>query len=67
MAMMETNHSTDMPTKAGTIGGTLFVLLLHITSEEVLKTALLAAVGAGVSFFVSYVLNRIIKRRRLKQ
>jgi hypothetical protein len=56
-----------MPTKAGTIGGTLFVLLLHITSEEVLKTALLAAVGAGVSFFVSYALNRIIKRRRLKQ
>ena len=56
-----------MPTKAGTIGGTLFVLLLHITSEEVLKTALLAAMGASVSFFVSYVLNRIIKKRRVKQ
>ena len=56
-----------MATKAGTIGGTLFVLLLHITSEEVFKTALLAAVGAVVSFSVSYLLNRIIKRRRLKQ
>lgn len=64
---METNQSPDMATRAGTIGGTLLVLLLHITSEEVFKTALLAAVGASVSFFVSYALNRIIKRRRLKQ
>jgi hypothetical protein len=64
---METNHGSDMATRAGTIGGTLFILLLHITSQEIFKTALLAAVGASVSFFVSYVLNRIIKRRRLKQ
>jgi multisubunit Na+/H+ antiporter MnhB subunit len=64
---MDTNHNPDMATRAGTIGGTLLVLLLHITSEEVLKTAVLAALGAVVSFFVSYVLNRIIKRRRLKQ
>jgi hypothetical protein len=56
-----------MCTRAGTIGGTLFILLLHISSEEVLKTALLAAVGAVVSFTVSFVLNRIVKKRRLKQ
>ena len=64
---METNHNTDIATKAGTLGGTLFVLLLHLTSGEGIKTAVLAAVGAVVSFFVSYVLNRFIKRRKIKQ
>jgi hypothetical protein len=64
--MMENNGSVDTPTKAGTIGGTFLILLLHITSEEILKTALLAAVGAVVSFAVSFLLNRFIKNRRAK-
>lgn len=51
-------------TRAGTLGGTFLVLLLHITSEELLKTALLAAVGAAVSFGVSFVLNRVVRRRK---
>jgi hypothetical protein len=54
----------DVPTKAGTIGGTLFVLLVHISSEEVLKTALLAAVGAAVSFSVSFLLKKLVKKRK---
>lgn len=52
------------PTKAGTLGGTLLVVLLHISGEEVVKTALLAAVGAVVSFSVSFLLNRMVKKRR---
>jgi hypothetical protein len=63
---MENNANVDVPTKAGTVGGTLLILLLHITSEEVLKTALLAGVGASVSFAVSYLLNRIIKKRKTR-
>jgi hypothetical protein len=63
---MENNANADTSTKAGTIGGTLLVLLLHITSEEILKTALLAAVGAVVSFGVSFLMNKIVKRRKVK-
>lgn len=63
---MESNANVNVPTKAGTIGGTLLVLLLRITSEEVLKTAMLAAVGAVVSFGVSFLLNKLVKRRREK-
>jgi hypothetical protein len=63
---METNQNPDMATKAGTIGGTFLILLLHISSEELIKTALLAAIGAAVSFTVSFLLNRIVKKRRTK-
>lgn len=61
---MESNANANAPTRAGTIGGTLLVLLLRIGSEEVLKTAVLAAVGAVVSFGVSFLLNKLVKRRK---
>jgi hypothetical protein len=61
---MENNANMGAPAKAGTIGGTLAVVMLHITSEEVLKTALLAAVGAMVSFSVSFLLNRMVRRKK---
>lgn len=61
---MESNINAS--TKAGTVGGTLLVLLLRISSEEVWKTAVLAAVGAVVSFAVSFLLNRFIKKRKAK-
>lgn len=61
---MEPNAGMGAPTKAGTLGGTLLVVLLHISGEEVVKTALLAAVGAVVSFSVSFLLNRMVKKRR---
>ena len=64
---MGTNSNPGTATKSGTIGGTLLVLLLNITSEEVLKTAVLAAVGAVVSFFISYLLKRIMEKRKAKQ
>jgi mannitol-specific phosphotransferase system IIBC component len=53
-------------TKAGTFGGTLLVLLMHLSSEEVLKTVLLAAIGAVVSFMVSMVLKEVVRRGRKK-
>lgn len=64
---MEANSNPGTAAKSGTIGGTLLVLLLNITSEEVLKTAVLAAVGAVVSFFISYLLKRIVEKRKAKQ
>ncbi|MCW3091404.1 MAG: hypothetical protein JWP81_2473 [Ferruginibacter sp.] len=49
-------------TKAGTAGGTLLVLLLNIGTAEILNTAILAAVGAAVSFTVSLLLRWLLKR-----
>jgi hypothetical protein len=61
---MENNANMGAPTKAGTVGGTFLVLLLHITSGELIKTAVLAAVGAAVSFGVSLLLKWIVKKVR---
>jgi len=44
--------------------GTLLSALPHIGTDELLKTAILAAVGATVSFTVSLVLRWLRKPRR---
>lgn len=48
--------------RAGTIGGTLFCLVLNLHWEDFLKTIILAAVGAVVSFVVSLAMKHILKR-----
>ncbi|MEI9912220.1 MAG: hypothetical protein WDO71_22760 [Bacteroidota bacterium] len=45
-------------TKAGTFGGTLTILLANIHSEDVIKTMVMAMIGAVVSFIVSHVLKK---------
>jgi len=52
----------DNSTKAGTAGGTLLTILVNIKSEDLLKTGILAAVGAVVSFSVTLLLKFLIKR-----
>jgi hypothetical protein len=56
----------NTPTKAGTAGGTLLVVLLHIHSDDLIKTAVLAAVGATVSYSVSMILKLIVDRIKRK-
>jgi hypothetical protein len=51
-------------TRNGTVGGTLAIILANITSADAVKTIVLAALGAAVSFFVSYVLKRMMKKRK---
>ena len=53
-------------TTAGTIGGTLLVLLFRINSQELIVSAVLAATGATVSFGVSVCLKFLMKWIRLK-
>jgi hypothetical protein len=48
----------------GTAGGTFLSVVPNLHSEDVLKTVLLAAVGAVVSFGISMVLKFIIKKYR---
>jgi hypothetical protein len=50
--------------KAGTAGGIITIILVNINSGEILKTIVLAAVGAVVSFTVSICLKWIIRRLR---
>ena len=53
--MNESNH-----TKASTIGGTLLILLANINSADIIRTAVLAAIGATVSFTMSHLLKKIV-------
>ncbi|MDE3235500.1 MAG: hypothetical protein KGO81_06055 [Bacteroidota bacterium] len=54
---VENNHTT----KAGTVGGTVLTILVNIGREDIVKTAVLAGIGAVVSFMVTLVLKKIIQ------
>jgi len=56
------NQHFDNSTKAGTAGGTLLTILANINCGDLLKTGILAAVGAAVSFGVTLGLKLLIKR-----
>lgn len=58
---------TDHSTRRGTLGGTLLVLIVQLNPEELLKTAVLAAIGASVSFVVTVGWKQLaqwVKRKR---
>lgn len=52
----------DATTKRGTAGGTLLTILGNISSDDLIKTAILAGVGAVVSFGVTLALKLLVKR-----
>jgi len=47
---------------AGTFGGVILGIFPSLLIGDIIKTVLLAAVGAIVSFFVSLILSRFIKK-----
>ena len=60
------HHYFDNTTKAGTAGGTLLTIFANISHDDVLKTAILAAVGALVSFTITIFLKSLIQRIKKK-
>ncbi len=58
------NHHFDNTTKAGTAGGTLLTILANISCNDIIKTAILAGVGAAVSFGVTLLLKLLVKRHK---
>lgn len=52
------------PILIGTASGTFLSVLPNLHSEDVLKTVVLAAIGAIVSFVLSMVLKFIVKKHR---
>ncbi|MFZ2284975.1 MAG: hypothetical protein WAV86_13970 [Lutibacter sp.] len=49
----------DIQIRSGVIGGTLFSTALNISPHDLLFTAIMALIGAVVSFFVSYILRKL--------
>jgi hypothetical protein len=47
--------------KAGIIGGTFLSILPSLTNEDLIKTVILAAIGAFVSFLVSHALKKLFQ------
>ncbi len=64
-------HSHDNTTIIGTISGTLLSIEVTIDHQDYLKTIVLAAVGAAVSFVVTVVLRwvwrKVFKRKGKQQ
>ena len=48
-------------TKATTIGGTLTALFININGQDIVRTIVLTAIGAAVSFATSLVLKQMLK------
>lgn len=66
MKQMEHNFQVDGTTKFGTVVGTLLIFFVNLSSSEILKTIVLAAIGAIVSFGVSLLLKLIVAKIRKK-
>ncbi len=49
----------DIQIRSGFIGGTLLSTAINISFHNILFTVVMAIIGAVVSFFVSYLLQKI--------
>lgn len=61
---MSNNHHIEGGTIVGTVSGTALTVLVNIGSSDIVKTVVLAALGAAVSFFVSLLLKRLVKPKK---
>jgi hypothetical protein len=56
--------TTNNPTLMGTAGGTFLSILPNLASEDIVKTVVLASVGAIVSYMISLLLKRLNKKHK---
>ena len=61
---MDVNYQPDNAMKAGTAGGMLLALLMKLDAASLLETAVVAAVGAVISFGVSVLLKWALRKIR---
>ncbi|BAV09106.1 hypothetical protein SAMN05421788_101551 [Filimonas lacunae] len=61
---MNSNNYWDGNSIAGMAGGTLCTLAVTVPATELFKTIVLAAVGAVVSFGVSFLLKTIVSQSK---
>ncbi|WP_370089970.1 hypothetical protein [Ekhidna sp.] len=61
------DHQIASGTKAGTVGGTLLSVVMNIDAGDILRTVILATVGAIVSFTISVLLKWLVRSSRRKR
>ncbi len=59
---MSTHSHIENGTIIGTVSGTALTVWMNIGSSDIVKTVVLAALGAVVSFTVSVLLKWIVKK-----
>ena len=59
--MVSIHMIQDSQLKMGTLWGTLFSIAGNLGINDLVQTAVLAGVGAFVSFVVSYILKKLEK------
>ncbi len=64
--MISPNPTGDSTTINGTVVGTGFTLLATVDGQDIVKTIVLASLGAVVSFMVSKVLKYVWEKIRKK-
>lgn len=60
------NLLSDTGTRAGTIGGTMLSVFPSISSGDLIRTVVLATIGAVVSYLVSVMMKRVFERIKKK-
>jgi len=56
------SHPNEHTTLLGTVSGTALTVAVNISSQDYIKTAILATVGAIVSFAVTLLLKWLVKK-----
>jgi uncharacterized membrane protein YgaE (UPF0421/DUF939 family) len=59
---MSTHNNIESGTILGTVSGTALTVAVNVGSFDIVKTVILAALGAVVSFCVSLLLKWIFKK-----
>jgi mannitol-specific phosphotransferase system IIBC component len=59
---MSTHNNIESGTILGTVSGTVLTVAVNVGSSDILKTVILASLGAVVSFSVSLLLKWVFKR-----
>ena len=59
---MSTHNNIESGTILGTVSGTVLTIAVNVGSSDIIKTVILAALGAIVSFSVSVLLKWIVKK-----
>lgn len=59
---MSTHNNIESGTILATVSGTVLTIAVNVGSSDIIKTVILAALGAIVSFSVSVLLKWIVKK-----
>ena len=59
---MSTHNNIESGTILGTVSGTVLTVAVNVGSSDIIKTVILAGLGAVVSFSVSLLLKWLVKK-----